>query len=1089
MRNYCKNYQREGKNPFAVIPWNEDFLYKIQELVDTLMAEQHISMQDIVLVFPNARPKRYLTARYKKLAKEKKQVGILPQMYTNKEFYKLCLQHFERGLPLFSEQEPLDRYAQLHEIVKSVLHDNEYLHFSSSMDVKGGQRAKSNAEALKVAKFYSWAKNLDELFEECFENLVLPQRIEYAEEVPDFAKSLLEEIEEIFARYMQSMQEKRQTTPACSLFRTAKYVQAYRAYQRGKVPDKDFPVPLNNTDYETYFADFMPWLFQGKYIIFAGFVYASKAEEVILRYFWEHGACICLNTDSRLATDISALHYSCEDHKKWLQKWQAEAVLLCDEKETKPAIKFLPVYDFHSQLEVLKEDIRPYLGTNEERDDYCAVVLPNPSLLMPVLHELPNKNVNISLGYPIQRTLLWQFIVHIFHLQINKKEAAENQYSYKVEDLLALLQHPYTKMLLSYKDKSAGEKDSRQYLCTEENFAAWRRGLYYAEKKLQEKNVYTDFKDFVENDLFDLDNKNIPYELDNNMADFVDNFFELTVFSWEQAETLHAVGARLNELMNFLIRHGLSVWYRFPLDKEGLVRFMQNTIPTLMENGFAHSEFPFQTLYEIMEQCIADERVPFEADPLMGLQVLGMLETRLLSFENLFIMDCVESVLPAAHTQSLLVPDVLRPLLGLPEGHSREFLIAHIFYRLIHSAKNVYLYWQEGVQSSEIQSSKNIRSRFIEELIWEKEKALLAEGKAQNLEEADKIILHAPSCNPFVPDRRKKRCIEITDTIFSALEKSICKESENSRKGLSAKGLNTYLKCPVRFYYEYLAKISAPEKKESGDNKTAFGDEMHRLLKEQHPINRIITKDEHDRFAEQLVQQFYQTFTADTWQKYFSADSYFMLRETGDFFLKKYVKEMPEQVEILAAEQVLSHELMHDAFCLPVHLYGKADRIDKRGDEYFIVDYKTTPRNKKQMPLWKNDALLEELGDMNNAWQKKKADICLEKLYANMEDIQLPFYLYLFAEDQIRSRKILDVHAHINASWIFLSERKVECELPLIDKKYAGSEEKMWNMLENVRENSMDIVLNFILNHMAKEKIWKCKEGTYCGYCPYAEYC
>lgn len=262
------------------------------------------------------------------------------------------------------------------------------------------------------------------------------------------------------------------------------------AYQRGKVPDKDFPVPLNNTDYETYFADFMPWLFQGKSVIFAGFVYASKAEEVILRYFWEHGACICLNTDSRLATDISALHYSCEDHKKWLQKWQAEAVLLCDEKETKPVIKFLPAYDFHSQLEILKEDIRPYLGTNEERDDYCAVVLPNPSLLMPVLHELPNKNVNISLGYPIQRTLLWQFIVHIFHLQINKKEAAENQYTYKVEDLLALLQHPYTKMLLSYKDKSAGEKDSRQYLCTEENFATWRKLLYYAEKAPGKKCLY-----------------------------------------------------------------------------------------------------------------------------------------------------------------------------------------------------------------------------------------------------------------------------------------------------------------------------------------------------------------------------------------------------------------------------------------------------------------------------------------------------------------------------------------------------------------------------------------------------------------------
>ena len=67
-----------------------------------------------------------------------------------------------------------------------------------------------------------------------------------------------------------------------------------------------------------------------------------------------------------------------------------------------------------------------------------------------------------------------------------------------------------------------------------------------------------------------------------------------------------------------------------------------------------------------------------------------------------------------------------------------------------------------------------------------------------------------------------------------------------------------------------------------------------------------------------------------------------------------------------------------------------------------------------------------------------------------------------------------------------LSERKVECELPLIDKKYAGSEEKMWNMLENVRENSMDIVLNFILNHMAKEKIWKCKEDVSFQFCDFS---
>ncbi len=68
MRQYCKKYRQNEQNPFAVVSWQDDFLYKIQELVDCFIQEQNISMQDIVLVFPNARPKRYLTARYKKSA-------------------------------------------------------------------------------------------------------------------------------------------------------------------------------------------------------------------------------------------------------------------------------------------------------------------------------------------------------------------------------------------------------------------------------------------------------------------------------------------------------------------------------------------------------------------------------------------------------------------------------------------------------------------------------------------------------------------------------------------------------------------------------------------------------------------------------------------------------------------------------------------------------------------------------------------------------------------------------------------------------------------------------------------------------------
>lgn len=1079
MRQYCKKYRQNEQNPFAVVSWQDDFLYKIQEVVDCFIQEQNISMQDIVLVFPNARPKRYLTARYKKSAGQKQQAGILPQIYTSSEFYTLCLHHFERGQSLFSEQEPLDRYAKLYEIVKNILQKKRNTHFSASVEIRQLEASETDVSykkeengVLQMAKFYPWAESLDMLFEECFQHLIFPRNIEYADgEVSPFAQSLLADLKEIFTEYVRSMQEERQSTPAYGLFRTARYIQSYYQYQDGKTPDMaDMPFEKNKGDAE-YFSDFTPYLLQGKCIIFAGFVSVSQAEEVILKYFWERGACLCFHTDSRLVTDIRALHYSCEEHGKWLQKWRAEAYLLSAGGERKPEISFLPAYDVHSQLQSLKKDIMPHIETAQERDDYCAVVLPNPSLLMPVLHELPNKNINISVGYPIQRTLLWQFMECIFTLQLQKKENADG-YSYRAEDLRALLRHPYAKMLLGQGKQGNSKARAEQAAVSDDNFSTWRKVLYYAEKKLAEQGVYADCTDFVQNTLFDLDNENLPYALNETLEEFIDNFFALTVFSWEQVENLRDIGERLYALIDFLIRYGAGVWYRFPLDKEGLVRFLQNTVPSVMQNGMAEKVLPLKVLYGIVEQLVHAERVPFEADPLTGLQVLGMLETRLLRFENVFVLDCIESALPAQQNQDPLMPDSLRNMLGLPDRHSREILVAHTFYRLINGAENVYCYWQEGVLSSEIQSSKNIRSRFIEELIWEKEKNNKKEGISAP-------FLRAVDCGFNVPERRKKRGIPMNGVLFAALENVLA-------FGLSAKGLNAYLQCPVKFYYQYLAKIGGKEEPEAGDNYSLFGTKIHELLKEQYQGKSRVKHDE--AFARQLLQGFHEKFNKKNWQECCSAESYFMLQESGKYFLNKYCQEMPSQLEILALEQQFSHLLQHGAFSVPVHLIGYADRIDKRDDSYWIVDYKTTKINKKQAAIWKNEILLHDLAEMNENWQEEKAERCFEELAAELSDIQLPFYLYLFARDFIDKQNRVDGNANINASWIFLSERKEPCELALVSEN-VKSGRTTWEILKDMREKHMDTILHFILNHMAKEKEWKCKEGKYCGYCPFAEYC
>ncbi len=280
MRQYCKKYRQNEQNPFAVVSWQDDFLYKLQELVDCFIQERNISMQDIVLVFPNARPKRYLTARYKKSAGQKQQAGILPQIYTSSEFYALCLHHFERGQSLFSEQEPLDRYAKLYEIVKNILQKKRNTHFSASVEIRQLEASETDVSykkeengVLQMAKFYPWAESLDMLFEECFQHLIFPRNIEYADgEVSPFAQSLLADLKEIFTEYVRSMQEKRQSTPAYGLFRTARYIQSYYQYQDGKTPDiADMPFEKNKGDAEC-FSDFTPYLLQGKCIIFAGFV-------------------------------------------------------------------------------------------------------------------------------------------------------------------------------------------------------------------------------------------------------------------------------------------------------------------------------------------------------------------------------------------------------------------------------------------------------------------------------------------------------------------------------------------------------------------------------------------------------------------------------------------------------------------------------------------------------------------------------------------------------------------------------------------------------------------------------------------------
>lgn len=289
------------------------------------------------------------------------------------------------------------------------------------------------------------------------------------------------------------------------------------------------------------------------------------------------------------------------------------------------------------------------------------------------------------------------------------------------------------------------------------------------------------------------------------------------VGSWEKVDTLRGAAAGLAALCDLLLTYGRHIWPRFPLDAECLFRLMQRVIPHLADNALADDALPPDTLFAMIRQSLADERVPFEADPLTGLQVLGMLETRLLRFDRVYLMDLTEDRLPGAPQHDPLLPDNLRGLLGLPDTRRRDALAAHTFHRLAAGARDVYLFWQEGVESSGLLDAKKVRSRFVEEALWQEEKTAgrrLAPGEGPL----------RTAAFPLVTPHRRDRAIIVRSESVAARMESLLAEP------LAPTGLDAYIRCPARFFRERMCAIRPLEEVLEGDDPRGVGELLHKVL-------------------------------------------------------------------------------------------------------------------------------------------------------------------------------------------------------------------------------------------------------------------
>ncbi|MDI6783741.1 MAG: PD-(D/E)XK nuclease family protein, partial [bacterium] len=385
--------------------------------------------------------------------------------------------------------------------------------------------------------------------------------------------------------------------------------------------------------------------------------------------------------------------------------------------------------------------------------------------------------------------------------------------------------------------------------------------------------------------------------------------------------------------------------------------------------------------------------VPFPGTPLHGLQVLGLLETRNIQFDRVFILDCNEGILPSTTKEDTLLPYPARCALGLPTYQDREKLISYYLETLLSSANESHLFF---IETAEIQ-----RSRYIEHLLWQKQKA----DKNPDTNQYIETIQYKVNLNPGLPAPVKK-----TDEIIQFLRQF----------EYNPTAINLYLSCPLQFYYKQVLGITEKDEVAVEIERGVVGKFIHTILQLYftNKLNRVLTpNDLNESELNQIIDREFREAFGHT----LTGSTYLLYRQTKNHlteFIRGYQKEMVTKhtITLLGLEDRIT--ITKNGF----NLKGFIDRVEQRDGLTVIVDYKSGASDSY---LTINFDKLAEHQAEREVWKEY------------MPSVQLPFYLLLYSEKHHIELEKLD-------SMIYLLGKKgltpENIELPLIPVKKKKSD-------------------------------------------------
>jgi ATP-dependent helicase/nuclease subunit B len=585
----------------------------------------------------------------------------------------------------------------------------------------------------------------------------------------------------------------------------------------------------------------------------------------------------------------------------------------------------------HAGIDTHSEILTTYDILKEKPPGRVAIVLPSPEALFPLLSftiDRIDRPYNISLGYPLSRTSVFDLINHVLNVQTQKRKHEQ----YPTEEYLSIMLHPFVKNL----DLGG---NIRPVLTTLEKA--------FSEDVLENTIVN---KPFVT--LEEIEAVLFREGMDANFKRIHEIFFR----RFEKATTLYEYAELFGDLLEFVLHH--TAVHSYILSGE-IFRELYEAFDNLKYTQFSKSILHEndaenrRVVCDFIREYLKSKKLPFETKPIEDLEIIGVLESRNISFDTVIMLDVNEGAMPQAKKVNPLIPLGIYDILGIPSPEYSEEIFRYYFYRLVRSAREVHLLY--------VDSEERPRSRYIEQLIWEREQATQTIDAVKIDKKTYKINVHLQSTLPV---------IEKTEKVWKIVRE----------KTFSPSAIDDYITCPVLFYYKQILRFEelrgVSEDIEAADR----GKIIHSILHDTFDgyINREITPLLYKEILLKIRGVMIKHFETRE-----ASGDYYLFKKLTAFKLESFLRTNIEDAENPSVLKYLETRI-EDTMDVDGHrirLKGRIDRIDffPHNNEYVIIDYKTG--GTKQYP---RNVL-------------KRVDFSsTEAIHKYINSLQLPIYVYLF---------------------------------------------------------------------------------------------